>query len=85
LTAVRTYVRMCSCLPHISFARAEAARQAGDLGWILAYKGQISMNSEYELGVLELIEEQDPEHKLDGSAEFAERVRARGDRPEPGR
>jgi len=72
-------------LPHIPFARAEAARQAGDLGWILAYEAQISMNPEYELGVLELIDEQDPEHKLKGSAEFVQRARARGDRPEPGR
>jgi|GEM_PF-2332019 len=72
-------------LPHIPFARAEAARQAGDLRWILAHEGQINMNPEYELGVLELIEDQDPEHELEGSAEFVERVEARGDRPEPGR
>jgi hypothetical protein len=71
--------------PHIAFARAEAARQAGDLAWILAHEAQISMNPEYERGVLRLIEEQDPEHELDGSAEFAERVEALGDRPEPGR
>jgi hypothetical protein len=71
-------------LPHIAFSRAIAALDAKQLGWILAYKGQISMNPEYELGVLELIEEQDPEHKLEGSAEFVERARARGDRPEPG-
>jgi hypothetical protein len=71
--------------PHIAFARAEAARQAGDLGWILAYKEQISMSSEYEQGVLELIEEQDPKHKLEGSAEFVQRARVRGDRRKRGR
>jgi len=76
---------MRSSLPHISFARAEAARQAGDLGWILEHERQISMTPEYERGVLELIAEQDPEHKLDGSAQFAQRAHARGDRPEPGR
>jgi hypothetical protein len=72
-------------LPHIAFARAEAARQAGQLAWILEHEGQISMSSEYELGVLELIVEQDPEHKLKGSAKFVERVKARGDRRELGR
>jgi hypothetical protein len=72
-------------LPHIPFPRAEAARQAGDLGWILAHEGQISMNPAYELGVLELIAEQDPEHKLEGSAEFAQRAQARGDPGELGR
>jgi hypothetical protein len=69
-------------LPHIPFARAEAARQAGDLGWILAHKGQISMSPGYERGVLALIAEQDPEHKLKGSAEFVRRAQARGDRGE---
>ena len=72
-------------LPHIPFARAEAARQAGDLGWILAHEAQITMGLTYELGVLELIVEQDPEHKLEGSAEFAQRVQARCDQQEPGR
>jgi len=71
--------------PHISFARAEAARQAGQLAWILAHEGQISMSPEYERGVLRLIVEQDPEHKLKGSAKFVERVKARGDRRELGR
>jgi hypothetical protein len=71
--------------PHIAFARAEAARQARDLRWILAHEAQISMNPEYERGVLELIEEQDPEHKLKGSAEFVERVEARCDQRELGR
>ena len=69
-------------LPHIPFARAEAARQAGDLVWILAHEEQISMNLEYERGVLRLIAEQDPEHKLEGSAEFVQRAQARGDRRE---
>jgi hypothetical protein len=64
--------------PHIAFSRAIAALDAKQLRWILAYKGQISMNPECELGVLELIAEQDPEHKLEGSAEFVERARARG-------
>jgi hypothetical protein len=72
-------------LPHIPFARAQAALDGGDLGWILAYKEQISMSVEYELGVLELIAEQDPEHKLEGSAEFVERARVRGDRRKRGR
>ena len=76
---------MPTSLPHISFARAEAARQAGDLGWILAHRTQISMSPEYERGVLELIAEQDPEHKLKGSAQFAQRAHARGDRRERGR
>ena len=65
--------------PHIPFSRAIAALNAKQLGWILAHEGQISMNLEYERGVLRLIEEQDPEHKLEGSAEFAERVRGRCD------
>jgi len=72
-------------LPHIPFARAEAARLAGQLDWILAHQTQISMNPEYELGVLRLIAAQDPDHKLEGSAEFAQRVQARVDRREPGR
>jgi hypothetical protein len=72
-------------LPHISFARAEAARCAGQLDWILAHQGQITMSPEYELAVCELISRKDPEHLLPGSAGFAERVEARGDRPEPGR
>ena len=70
--------------PHISFARAEAARQAKQLDWILKHEAQISMSPEYEIGVLELIAEQDPEHKLKGSAEFVQRAQARGDRPEVG-
>jgi hypothetical protein len=72
-------------LPHIAFARAQAALDAADLGWILEHETQISMNLEYERGVLELIEEQDPEHKLKGSAEFVERVEARCDQRELGR
>jgi hypothetical protein len=71
--------------PHIAFSRAIAALDAKQLDWILEHEAQISMNPEYELGVLELIAEQDSEHKLEGSAEFVERARARGDRPEPGR
>ena len=76
---------MPTSLPHIPFARAQAALDAGDLGWILAYKGQISMNPEYEFGVLGLIAGQDPEHKLEGSAEFVQRARVRGDRRKRGR
>jgi hypothetical protein len=69
-------------LPHIPFSRAIAALDAKQLAWILAHEGQISMNPEYEAGVLQLIAEQDPEHKLEGSAEFAQRAQARGDRRE---
>jgi hypothetical protein len=69
-------------LPHIPFARAEAARRAGQLDWILAHEGQISMNPGYERGVLRLIVEQDPEHRLEGSAEFAERFERRNGRRE---
>jgi hypothetical protein len=71
--------------PHIAFSRAIAALDAKQLGWILAYKEQISMSVEYERGVLRLIEEQDPEHNLEGSAEFVERVKARCDQGELGR
>jgi hypothetical protein len=67
-------------VPHIPFSRAEAARQAGQLDWILEHEGQISMSSEYELGVYELIEAKDPKHSLPGSAAFAERFEAHGDR-----
>ncbi len=69
-------------LPHIPFSRAIAALDAKQLGWILAHETQISMNLEYERGVLALIEEQDPEHKLEGSAEFAKRFERASDRRE---
>jgi hypothetical protein len=64
---------MRSALPHIPFARAEAARCAGQLDWILVHEAQISMNEEYELGVYELILAKDPARLLPGSAEFAAR------------
>jgi hypothetical protein len=70
--------------PHIPFSRAIAALDAKQLGWILAHEKQINMNLEYELGVLRLIVEQDPEHELKGSAEFTQRVQARGDQGEVG-
>jgi len=70
--------------PHIPFSRAIAALDAKQLGWILAHQRQISMNLEYERGVLRLIEEQDPEHKLEGSAKFAQRVKGRCNRRELG-
>jgi hypothetical protein len=70
--------------PHIPFPRAEAARRAGDLDWILAHEAQISMNPEYELGVYQLILAKDPERLLAGSAEFAQRVQTRCDQQELG-
>jgi hypothetical protein len=76
-------------LPHIPFPRAEAARQAGQLDWILEHAGQISMSPEYELGVLRLIAGQDPEVFDPRSAAFtagcAERLIARCDQRELGR
>lgn len=67
--------------PHIAFARALAALRAEQLEWILAHEGQISMNLEYEIGVLRLIAAQDPEDFDLRSAEFtagcAERLVAR--------
>ena len=67
-------------LPHIAYPRAEAARQAGQLDWILAHRAQITMNPAYELGVYRLILAKDPQRLLPGSAEFAERFEAAGDR-----
>jgi len=87
LTAVQLYEHMFVLgprSPHIPFPRAEAARRAGDLGWILAYECQISMNPEYELGVYQLILAKDPERLLPGSAEFAERFERASDRREGG-
>jgi hypothetical protein len=75
---------MPSDLPHIPFARAEAARQAGQLDWILAYQGQISMNPDYEQGVYRLILAKDPDRLLPGSAEFAAHFEDPGDRREAG-
>jgi len=76
---------MRSSLPHISFARAEAARQAGQLDWILAHETQISMDRDFEIGVCELISRKDPDHLLKGSAEFLERVAALLDEQRLGR
>jgi hypothetical protein len=64
-------------LLHISFPRAEAARRAGQLPWILAHQAQITMNPDYELEVYRLILEKDPKRLLPGSAEFAERCAER--------
>ena len=75
---------MPSDLPHIAYPRAEAARQAGQLDWILAHQGQITMNPAYELGVYRLILAKDPQRLLPGSAEFAERFEAAADRREVG-
>jgi hypothetical protein len=76
-------------LPHIAFARAEAARLAGQLDWILEHEGQISMSPEYEIGVLRLIAVQDPGAFDPRSAAFtagcAERLIARCDQRELGR
>jgi hypothetical protein len=74
--------RLGQSSPHISFPRAEAARQAGQLDWILEHESQISMNAEYELGVYELILAMDPQRLLPGSADFAERFEAIRDRRE---
>ena len=72
--------------PHIPFSRAIAALDAKQLRWILARESQISMNPEYELGVLRLIAAQDPEDFDPRSAAFtarcAERLVVRGDRRE---
>jgi hypothetical protein len=69
-------------LPHIPFARAEAARRAGQLDWILEHEPQISMNPEYERGVYQLIIAKDPKRLLPGSAAFAERFEAARDQRE---
>jgi hypothetical protein len=87
LTAVQPYEHMFVLgprSPHIPFARAEAARRAGQLDWILAHEAQISMNPEYELGVYQLIIAKDPQRLLPGSAEFAERFERASDRREVG-
>jgi hypothetical protein len=65
---------MVDRLPHIPFARAEAARHAGRLAWLLEHEGQISMDRDFEIAVCELISKKDPEHLLPGSAEFAQRL-----------
>jgi hypothetical protein len=69
-------------LPHIPFARAEAARRAGQLDWILEHESQIGMNQEYERGVYQLIIAKDPKRRLPGSAAFAERFEAARDQRE---
>ena len=67
-------------LPHIPFARAQAALDAGQLAWILAHAVQISMSLEYEIGVCRLISAQDPDQLERASAEwvagFAQRLLA---------
>jgi hypothetical protein len=74
---------MAARLLHISFPRAEAARRAGQLHWILAHEAQITMNLDYEIGVLRLIATQDPGDFDVRSAEFtarcAERLLARSE------
>ena len=61
-------------MPHIPFPIASAALHAGRLAWLLEHQGQISMDRDFEIAVGELISRKDPEHLLDGSAEFAERL-----------
>jgi hypothetical protein len=72
--------------PHIPFARAEAARQAGQLDWILANQKQITMSPAYEIEVYRLIAALDPTRDrqlLDAATEwltgFAGRLLARLD------
>jgi hypothetical protein len=72
-------------LPHIPFPVALAALQAGRLRWILEHARQISMDRDFEVGVCELIATRDPEHLLNGSAEFLQRVAARCHRQGAGR
>jgi hypothetical protein len=76
---------MVSRWSHISFPRAEAARRAGQLHWILAHEAQITMSVDYEIGVLRLIATQDPGDFDVRSAEFtarcAERLVARSEQP----
>lgn len=59
--------------PHIPFSRAEAARLAGQLDWILAHQTQITMSPAYEIGVYRLIAALDPARDrqlLDAAAEW---------------
>jgi hypothetical protein len=76
---------MSFSLPHIPFSRAEAARRAGQLDWILAHESQISMNPDFEQGVFRLILAKDPQRLLPGSAAFAARFEDPDDRREAGR
>ena len=69
--------RLGQSSPHIAFARAEAARLAGQLDWILEHQAQISMNTDYELGVYRLILAKDPQRLLPGSSDFAARFEDR--------
>lgn len=62
---------------HIAFSRADAARRAGQLHWILAHEAQITMSVEYEIGVLRLIAGQDPADFDLRSAEFTARCAER--------
>jgi hypothetical protein len=64
-------------LPHIAFSRAIAALDAKQLGWILAHETQITMNLEYEIGVLRLIAGQDPQDFDLRSAAFTARCAER--------
>jgi hypothetical protein len=73
---------MCPSPPHIPFPVASAALHAGRLTWLLEHEAQISMDPDFEVGVRELISRKDPDHKLEGSAEFLERAAARCDRRE---
>ena len=76
---------MRSSLPHIAYPVAVAALRAERLEWLLEQRARISMGRDFEIGVCELIARKDPEHELEGSAEFVQRAQARGDRPELGR
>lgn len=65
---------MASSLPHIAFPVASAALHAERLEWLLEHQARISMGPDFELAVCELISRKDPEHRLPGSAEFAQRL-----------
>ena len=64
---------MSSSLPHIPFARAQAALNAEQLDWILTHQAQITMSPAYEIGVYRLIATLDPARDrqlLDAAAEW---------------
>ena len=71
---MRTSVRMASGPPHIAFPVASAALHAERLQWLLEHRARISMDRDFELAVCALISRKDPEHELEGSAEFVKRL-----------
>jgi hypothetical protein len=44
------------------------------LEWLLEHRARISMDRDFELAVCALISRKDPEHELEGSAEFVKRL-----------